>query len=385
MVHMTVAEKRDPRKVINSYLMAYRATPHKTTGLSPYEMKFGRKIKTKLPQNLKKKKGSDREEEARARHDLKKSQQKEAFDRRQKAKEKKLNKGDEVLIQQKKSSVKSPWDPEGFKVKEVKGSKVILQRGEETKIRAKNNVKVVKKRPKELEMVLEDVKPKRKRSPEPDLEVSWETIQAMGDQPEAPGPPAEEEEEGQEEGAGRREEGPPEEEEEDRPELQELPESEEEEEEEEAKQEEEEEVQGGGRGHIAELEGIRLMDTLHLGGYWPVQEGAERRRRPPPKLGVEQERGFWEERLPRELSMGDPGSRQLTPQPSPPALQLDRRHGLRVPAAARDSHEINALQLDMTKPPRCNLICFHHFCPDWAGEEEPDQMEEIRLPRPGTK
>ena len=231
-------------------------------------------------------------------------------------------------------SVKSPWDPDGFKVKEVKGSKVILQRGEEIKIRAKNNVKVVKKRPKELEMVLEDVKPKRKRSPEPDLEVSWETIQAMGDQPEAPGPPAKEEEEGQEEGAGRQEEGPPEEEEEeDRPELQELPESEEEEEEEEAKQEEE--VQGGGQGHIAELEGIRLMDTLHLGGYWPVQEGAERRRRPPPKLGVEQERGFWEERLPRELSMGDPGSRQLTPQPSPPALQLDRRHGLRVPAAAR--------------------------------------------------
>ena len=66
------------------------------------------------------------------------------------------------------------------------------------------------------------------------------------------------------------------------------------------------------------------MDTIHLGGYWPVQEGAERRRRPPPRL-------------------------------------------------------------DMTKPPRCNLICFHHFCPDWAGEEEPDQMEEIRLPRPGTK
>ena len=59
------------------------------------------------------------------------------------------------------------------------------------------------------------------------------------------------------------------------------------------------------------------MDTLHLGDYWPVREGEERRRRPPSRLGVEQERGFWEERLPRELSMGDPGSRQLTPQPSP--------------------------------------------------------------------
>ena len=48
--------------------MAYRAAPHKTTGLSPYEMMFGRKIKTKLPQNLPKKKGSDRDEEARAKH-----------------------------------------------------------------------------------------------------------------------------------------------------------------------------------------------------------------------------------------------------------------------------------------------------------------------------
>ena len=133
------------------------------------------------------------------------------------------------------------------------------------------------------------------------------------------------------------------------------------------------------------------MDTLHLGGYWPVQEGAERRRRPPPRLGVEQERGFWEERLPRELSMGDPGSRQLTPQPSPLALQLDQSTDAmdyeyqQLPASRSwDSNEIAALKLDMTKPPRCNLICFHHFCPDWAGEEEPDQMEEIRLPRPGT-
>ena len=45
-------------------------------------MMFGRKMKTKLPQNQKRKKGSDREEEARAKHNHKKSQQKEAFDKR---------------------------------------------------------------------------------------------------------------------------------------------------------------------------------------------------------------------------------------------------------------------------------------------------------------
>ena len=66
------------------------------------------------------------------------------------------------------------------------------------------------------------------------------------------------------------------------------------------------------------LEAIKLIDNLHLGGYWPVGEQATRSRRPPPRLGVEEERGYWEDYLPRELSMGDQGSRQLTPHPSPP-------------------------------------------------------------------
>ena len=94
--------------------------------------------------------------------------------------------------------------------------------------------------------------------------------------------------------------------------------------------------------------------------------------------------------------MGDPGSRQLTPQPSPqpspPALQPDQSTGFtdyeyqQLPASRSwDDNEITALQLDLTKAPRCNLICFHHFCPDWAGEEEPDQMQESKLPRPGTE
>ena len=31
MVHTAIAEKKDPRRVIDRYLMAYRAAPHKTT------------------------------------------------------------------------------------------------------------------------------------------------------------------------------------------------------------------------------------------------------------------------------------------------------------------------------------------------------------------
>ena len=106
--------------------------------------------------------------------------------------------------------------------------------------------------------------------------------------------------------------------------------------------------------------------------------------------------------------MGDPGSRQLTPHPSPPALKpdlydqpldasLDTPDQLldatdnaldddalkdapeyqHLPASRSwDQDEIDALRMDC-----CNLVCIHHFCPDLAGEDEPDQMEEIRLGR----
>ena len=85
---------------------------------------------------------------------------------------------------------------------------------------------------------------------------------------------------------------------------------------------------------------------------------------------MEQERGFWEERLPRELSVGDPDSRQLTPQPSPLGLHLHLDQSTdatdfeyqQLPASRSwDSNEIAALLVDWTKPPRCNLVCFHHF------------------------
>ena len=42
-------EKADWRKEIDSYLLAYRSTPHTVTGKSPAELMFQRKLKTKLP------------------------------------------------------------------------------------------------------------------------------------------------------------------------------------------------------------------------------------------------------------------------------------------------------------------------------------------------
>lgn len=42
-------EKRNWRDELSDYLTMYRTTPHSTTGVSPSEMLFKRKIRTRLP------------------------------------------------------------------------------------------------------------------------------------------------------------------------------------------------------------------------------------------------------------------------------------------------------------------------------------------------
>ena len=42
------AEKRAWRRELNKYLLAYRSTPHITTGQSPAELLFGRKLSTEF-------------------------------------------------------------------------------------------------------------------------------------------------------------------------------------------------------------------------------------------------------------------------------------------------------------------------------------------------
>nr|XP_006824094.1 PREDICTED: uncharacterized protein K02A2.6-like [Saccoglossus kowalevskii] len=43
-------QKRKLHKELNKFLLAYRSTPHTTTGMSPAEAMFKRKLRTKLPE-----------------------------------------------------------------------------------------------------------------------------------------------------------------------------------------------------------------------------------------------------------------------------------------------------------------------------------------------
>ena len=56
------------------------------------------------------------------------------------------------MIQRKKTSLKTPWDPDTFKVTEVNGSQVKAERRGQKRIRAKNLVKVVRERPPHLQV-----------------------------------------------------------------------------------------------------------------------------------------------------------------------------------------------------------------------------------------
>ena len=135
--------------MVHRYLASYRAAPQKTTGKSPYELMFNRKMMTKLPQ-LQILPNKKLDQEVRERHDGAKHKQKECADNRRRAKEKIIKVGDKVLAQQKKSTVKTPWDPVPFKVTKIIGSKLRVEKDELVRERVKSNMKVLKPRPEEL-------------------------------------------------------------------------------------------------------------------------------------------------------------------------------------------------------------------------------------------
>ena len=171
-----MVENRDPRKVVQSYLAGYRAAPHKTTGKSPYELMFNRLMQTKLPRLIKN--NTELDAVVRAKHDDEKAKQNLYSDKKRKAKEKMIKLGDNILIQKKKTSVTPPWDPQPFEVVDIQGSKIVGQRGEEVKVRAKNNIKVVKERPEYLQV--KKRKESREREEDTDeWEVDMEKIRVL--------------------------------------------------------------------------------------------------------------------------------------------------------------------------------------------------------------
>ena len=129
IIHAAVAEGKNTRSELYNYLLQYRATPHTTTGKSPAEMIFNRKIQTKLPQLYITCEDEDRTATRRF-HDQNRMKQKQYFEKRYKARPKTINIGDQVLLKQQKSMTRPPYDPNPYTVYKLHGNSVHVKRGQ---------------------------------------------------------------------------------------------------------------------------------------------------------------------------------------------------------------------------------------------------------------
>ncbi|XP_033758102.1 uncharacterized protein K02A2.6-like [Pecten maximus] len=139
------AESKNWRHELRTYLLAYRSTPHKVTGVSPAELMFGRKLRTKLPQ-IEEMGRNTVDESVRDRDTEMKYKNKLYVDRKRGARESDLAIGDEVLLKQntRQNKLSTPFHNTPFKLVEKRGNSCVVE-SQGTGARYKRNSTFVKR------------------------------------------------------------------------------------------------------------------------------------------------------------------------------------------------------------------------------------------------
>ena len=141
-IRIAQAEKRNWEEELQTYLMMYRASPHTTTGVSPAELMFGRKLRTKLPDLTFR--ATDIDIEIRDRDVEKKEKGKIYSDEKRNAQKSEIRTGDKVLVRKERENKMDPiFDPKPAKVVAKNGNCVTIQT--EKGQQYKRNVTKVKK------------------------------------------------------------------------------------------------------------------------------------------------------------------------------------------------------------------------------------------------
>ena len=123
-LRISQAEGRDWRSQMDDFLMMYRSTPHSTTGVSPAELLFGRKIRTKLPQLQE----FTCDDEVRDRDSERKEKGKMYADCKRNACENDIQKGDKVLLRQERDNkLSTPFKQVPFTVVQKNGNSVLVE------------------------------------------------------------------------------------------------------------------------------------------------------------------------------------------------------------------------------------------------------------------
>lgn len=112
---------QDWRSVLCQYILSYHATPHPTTGRSPSELLFGRRIRTKLPQLPH---SSHTDEAVRDKDRFQKEKGRIAADSKRRARSSVIEVGDRVLVKRmrKENKLSSTFAPEEFVVVRKSGA-----------------------------------------------------------------------------------------------------------------------------------------------------------------------------------------------------------------------------------------------------------------------
>jgi hypothetical protein len=118
-------EGQDWRKAVKTYLIAYRNTPHPTTGMCPAELMFKRKLRLRLKTKL-----PELRENVRLDEEMRDKEKKEKgyADKRRNAKESNLSEGDKVLLRQQRiNKWTTAFESQPYQVIDKHGNSVLVE------------------------------------------------------------------------------------------------------------------------------------------------------------------------------------------------------------------------------------------------------------------
>ena len=161
-IRAAVVSKQNWKAALVDFLRIYRSTPHSTTLFSPYKLLFGRDPKTKFPQASDNVEKHPDDDEVRARDNKEKKKMKDYADAKRNAQETAMEKGDVVLVKQKrKEKTDTTRDPQQLIISKEKGTMITATYPDGKEItRNKSHFKLVDPKPEELLV----------REPEPEIE-----------------------------------------------------------------------------------------------------------------------------------------------------------------------------------------------------------------------
>ena len=153
-IRIAQIENKDWKEELGAYLTMYRTTPHSTTGVSPAELLFGRKLRTRLPgleeSTVEDVEVKDRDSEAKEKGKL-------YTDKKRQAKPSDVKVGDSVLLKQKSlNKMTPPFDPQPYQVVSKAGSSVTVQSPSGAQYKRNSSHVKIFNEPKSLEQNKED-------------------------------------------------------------------------------------------------------------------------------------------------------------------------------------------------------------------------------------